>query len=344
MHSRIHLCGLAPLMARLKVLPTVLVTVLLTSALLLLGGCSSLKNAAIGQVAKALTTTGDLFASDDDPQLVREATPFALKVFEGLILQRPQDADLLLATCQAFTQYTLAFIEIDARQYEFSDFRRARALGQRALRLHLRAKGYCSRALELTFPGILQQLQQRPEEALANIGEQHIRLLFWSGASWGASVARGLDRPELLAEVPVVRALALRSLELDPEYERGLLQEAMLVLESIELMGGSPEKARQHFERALEISGGQRVSPYVAYASAVSVPSQERAEFERLLRQALAIDAYAPGPDRLANLVNQRLARILLSQIDDLFLDDLGDDWDDSEGTTEASGDSPENL
>nr|XP_061799089.1 uncharacterized protein TP_0956-like [Nerophis lumbriciformis] len=330
MHSRTHLRVLAALAA-------------LLTALLLLGGCSSIRRAAIGQAAKALTKTGDLFASDDDPQLVREATPFALKTLEGLILERPKDAGLLLATCQAFTQYTLAFIEVDAREVEFKDFRRARGLRQRALRLHLRAKGYCTRALELTFPGVLERLRTEPEQALAGIGEQHVGLLFWTGAAWGAAVARGLDQPELLGEVPAVRALARRALELDPDFQRGLLQEAMMVLESIELMGGSKERARAHFDRALELSGGRRVSPYVAYAAAVSVDEQDRAEFARLLEQALAIDAYQPGPDRLANLVNQRLARILLSQIDDLFLDDLEDDWDDPEETAEASGTKPEN-
>lgn len=323
---RNHLGGLAPPAAALLAL------------LLLLGGCSSLRKMAVGQVAKSLTKTGDLFATDDDPQLVREATPFALKTLEGLILERPEDAGLLLATCQAFTQYTLAFIEVDAREVEFSDFRRARALRQRALRLHLRAKDYCLRALEATFPGLPDRLRDQPQEALAKIGSEHVRLLFWTGASWGAAVARGLDQPELLADVPAVRALAQRALEIDPEFERGLLQEAMIVLESVELMGGSKERAKQHFDRALEISDGRRVSPYVAYAAAVSVPEQDRAEFQRLLDQALAIDAYEPGPDRLANLVNQRLARILLSQMDDLFLDDLTEDWDDPEESVEASG------
>jgi predicted anti-sigma-YlaC factor YlaD len=60
----------------------------------------------------------------------------------------------------------------------------------------------------------------------------------------------------------------------------------------------------------------------VALAEAVSIDKQDRAEFESLLKRALAIDPNAKPEWRLNNLVMQRRARWLLSREDDLFLSD----------------------
>ena len=81
------------------------------------------------------------------------------------------------------------------------------------------------------------------------------------------------------------------------------------------------EASRRHFERALELAGGSRATPYVSFAETVAVAAQDRAEFERLLEQALAIDPEAWPEERLANLISQRRARWLLGRADDLFIE-----------------------
>ncbi|HET9754732.1 MAG TPA: hypothetical protein VFP52_17300, partial [Myxococcales bacterium] len=53
--------------------------------LVVLLACSP-KRYALNQVADALSANGEggAFARDDDPELVRDAVPFALKTMEGL--------------------------------------------------------------------------------------------------------------------------------------------------------------------------------------------------------------------------------------------------------------------
>jgi predicted anti-sigma-YlaC factor YlaD len=68
------------------------------------------------------------------------------------------------------------------------------------------------------------------------------------------------------------------------------------------------------------LSAGRLAAPYVNYAEAVPLQRQQAAEFHRLLEQALAVDADAYPPARLANLVAQRRARWLLGRMDELFL------------------------
>jgi predicted anti-sigma-YlaC factor YlaD len=289
---------------------------------LLAPGCAW-KRVATASLADALAgSAGGVFASDDDPELVRDAAPFSLKTMEALLVEQPDHAGLLLAACSGFAQYAYAFPQVDAERVEAEDFARAEALRERALRLFLRGRDYCLRALERGRPGLRERLLLEPEAALADTAVEDVPLLYWTGAAWGGAVALGLDRPALVADLPVVRALLERALALDEDWGAGALHAAMISLEAVpEAMGGSRERAVRHFERAVELAGGASAAPYVSYAMQVARPDQDRTAFERLLRQALAIDPDAAPERRLANLVEQARARHLLTRADAFFLD-----------------------
>ena len=290
------------------------------AALSLLGACS-LRRAAVGGLAEALADS-DVYASDDDPELVRDALPFALKAIEGLAADDPENPELALAACRGFTQYANAFVEADADLVESEDWERAEELRERALRLYLRARDHGLASLELDFPGIGAELRREPHEAAARLGPGALERAYWTGAAWGSAVSLGVDRPEVVADVDAARALLRRVLELDEGFGGGAIHEAFIAIEALpELMGGSTERAREHFERAVELTGGTSAAPYVSYATKVAVREQDRAEFERLLRSALAIDLdEAPGR-RLSNRIEQRRASHLLEEADALFLD-----------------------
>src|SRR3954466_11505928 len=88
--------------------------VLLASILVGLTGCSVIKKAAIKNVASTLSGSGDSYASDNDPELIRGAIPFALKTYESLLESVPKHEPLLIAACSGFTQYAFAFVQTDA--------------------------------------------------------------------------------------------------------------------------------------------------------------------------------------------------------------------------------------
>ena len=282
----------------------------------------SIKTMAVKTVANTLAAAGDVITRDDDPELVRQATPFALKLYESVLESVPTHIPLLVSTCGSFTQYGYAFIEADAEALDNSRRDEARALRERALNLYLRARGYCLRAIEARFgAGSGQTLLQDPDAVMARARRDDVPLLYWSAAAWGAAIALGLDRPALAIDFPTVRALADRALALDPSWNKGAVEELMITLDSLpEALGGNPERARQHFARAVEIQRGLSPGPYVALATGVAVPAQDRAGFERLLKEALAIDPEKDPSNRLVTLVTQKRARVLLDRIDELFL------------------------
>jgi predicted anti-sigma-YlaC factor YlaD len=286
-----------------------------------LTGCGLVQRKAVGMVASTLASSGDVFTRDDDLELVGDAIPFGLKLYESLLDSAPKNKDLLIATCSNFTQYGVAYLETEAMVLgEAQHHDEVAHLNQRALKLYLRAKGYCLRAMEVRFPGIGQKLLTDPAPALAKAEKKDVPLLYWMAASWGSAISLGVDKPDIVIDMPVVRALADRALALDESWSKGAIHEMFVSLDSLpEALGGSPTKAREHFARAVELQKGLSPGPYVALATGVALPAQDRAEFEKLLQAALAVDPEKDPSVRLVTLVQQRRAQALLDHIDTMF-------------------------
>jgi predicted anti-sigma-YlaC factor YlaD len=240
---------------------------------------------------------------------------------EALLAELPEHEELLLSACSGFAQYAYAYPQTDAERIEAEDYAEAEALRARALGLFLRGRDHCLHALELRHPGVGAALLRAPETALEGTTAEDVPFLYWTGAAWGGAIGLGLDRPDLVADFPAVRALLARALALDESWGEGAIHAALISLEATpESMGGSAERARAHFERAVELSRGESAGPYVSYAASVARPAGDRAGFETLLRQALAVDPDAAESQRLANHIAQRRARHLLSRADEFFI------------------------
>ena len=291
--------------------------------LLLAAPACSFQKFAIGKLGDALAESGSTYSSDNDPDLVAGALPFALKLIEGLLLQTPEHQGLLEAAASGFTQYAYAFVELPAREREETEYSAARAELRRARNLYLRARDYALRALDGRHAGMSDALRADPGEAVLRVtSEADVPLLYWTAASWGAAISLSKDDPELIADVPIVGSLLDRASEIQPDWDAGSLHEIRITYEASRLLPlrGAEKRARKHFQRAVELSDGQRAGPYVALAEGFVIKNQDRQEFETLLDQALAIDVDQRPEWRLVNLVMQRRARWLLSQADLLFL------------------------
>ncbi len=299
--------------------------VLRTAGLLVLGatlsGCS-IKMMAINTLGNALAEGSSSFAKDDDPELVRDAIPFALKTIESLIEQSPKHQGLLLAACSGFTQYSYAFIQQQADFVEATDLDRATAMRARAKKLYLRARDYGIRGFEVDFPGFGDRLRRDPALALAKTTKKHVPLLYYTAGSWALAFGINKSDAELSADQDIIEQMMRRALALDDAWELGSIHDFFITWEGGRTsVGGSLEQARAQFDRAVQLSAGQRVSPYVTYAEVVSVGTQNKKEFEQLLHEALAIDVNKAPDQRLANVLAQRRATWLLSRVDELFVE-----------------------
>jgi len=289
---------------------------------LIVTGCS-VRSLAVNSMGDALAASGSGFGSDDDPELIGAAAPFSLKLIESVLAETPNHRGLLLAATQGFVQYAYAFIELKADELEDTNLQAAYAQRARAARMYLRARDYGLRGLESARPGITKTLRADPEGALAKSTREDVGLLYWTGVAWAAAISLAKDDPFLVADLPAVEALVRRALALDETYDGGALHVFMINYEMSQagLSAGAPARARQHFTRAIELTGGAHAAPYVTLAEAVSIAERNRAEFESLLQGVLKLDTGAKPEWRLVNTVMQRRARWLLGRTEKLFAD-----------------------
>jgi len=285
-------------------------------------GCA-VRKMAINMIGDALANSGTTFSSDDDPELVKAALPFSLKLMESLLAETPKHRGLLFATSSAFTQYAYAFVREEADEMEPVNLEAAMEMKARAKRLFLRARDYGLRGLETKLPGFGAALRADPVKAVKSARRADVPLIYWTAASWGSAIGLSKNDMMLVADQPIVEALIDRALELDEAFDQGAIHSFLITYETVRqgAPGDPYERARKHFERAMALSGVFQAGPLVSLAESVSVAKQNRKEFQSLLERALAIDVNAKPEYRLVNLVMQRRARWLLSRIDDLILD-----------------------
>jgi predicted anti-sigma-YlaC factor YlaD len=287
--------------------------------LLVLLACSP-KRYALTHLAAAMSDTEEgAFARDDDPELVRDAVPFALKTMETLSEELDEHVGLRLGMARGFTQYAYAFLQQPAELGAPPD--QAQAAMLRARRFYLRARDYGAQGLKLARGLTTQDL--RTPAGLSRLQKADVPLLYWTLASWAGAIAANKRDLELVGDLPLVGSLLDRALQLDESWNEGALHEFAISFDPARPEGTTPQRQKQHFDRALQLAKGERISPLVTYAQSVSGPVQNKREYQALLKEAASFDVEQPKArkHRLSNVLAQRRARYLLAHQDDVFPD-----------------------
>src|ERR1700743_3554920 len=132
---------------------------------------------------------------------------------------------------------------------------------------------------------------------LEHAKKSDVPTLYWRAAAWGEATATAKDDMQLVGDLPVVAAIMKRALALDESWDEGSIHEFFITYDAAP--GDGKAAAKKHFERAVELSHGKKLSPYVAYAEAVCVDAQDKKEFTRLLDKVLAFDVESDPDQRL---------------------------------------------
>jgi predicted anti-sigma-YlaC factor YlaD len=302
-------------------------------ALLMLEFCS-IKKMAMNQVANALTAPGGgpVFTGDNDPELVGDALPFAIKMYESMMVSIPWHQGLKLRTGSLYIMYANAFLQTPAEMLPDIEFEKQEFLLNRSRNLYLRGRDIILKALDKKYPGFLKNMNEKKyDQALAPMKKEDAPFLYWGAAGWlGAYAIDPLDM-KIGLTVPGAKAMMDRVLEIDENFEKGTIQDFYVSYYGAmpENMGGDANKAREYYKKALEASGGKATSPYLSLATTVSVNEQNLKEFKELLNKVLEVDPDADPDNRLVNILNQRKARWLLEHAGNFFVE--GTDEEDEE-------------
>jgi hypothetical protein len=272
----------------------------LSVAALAVAGCSSL----IG--GKAADTLAAAILNQDDPALVESGVPAYLLLLDGLISESPDNGALLSAGAQLFALYGSRF-----------------APPERAVALTAKARRYGERAICLAhepacewsgadYDTLVSQLQSvRPKD---------IDALYSFAVGWLSHLDATSEDWTAVAELPWVQAVLERALALDEGYENGAVHGYLGILNSLRppALGGKPDVAREHFERAVALSGGRDLSIKVEYAKRYARLVFDQELHDRLLTDVLNAPVDAPRMT-LFNVMARQEAQTLLASSREYF-------------------------
>jgi hypothetical protein len=277
---------------------------LLLWVLLMLTACGRLVSSGANDLADNLSQA---IANNDDPATVRAGGPAYLLMLDGMVQRDPQNEDLLMRAAALYSAYGDMFVDDPAR---------ARRLSQRAF-------DYASRALCVHTTGDCDLRSDDFERFQARIDQmtpKEVPLFYTWAAAWAGWIQARRDDLNAVAELARVEAIMQRLVLVDEGYRWGSVHLylgtfAILVPPAL---GGKPDVARAHFERAIALSAGQNLMAKVMFARRYARMVYDRPLHDRLLAEVLAADPHVPGLV-LWNTLAQDQARDLLETADNYF-------------------------
>jgi predicted anti-sigma-YlaC factor YlaD len=238
------------------------------------------------------------------PAFVGAALPSIIAGSEKKLAKHPDDRALILETGRYYISYANAFVEGPASMLPPEQHERKTTEKQRAKELYLRGIAVLDTARDT---------------------DEDVDFLYWKAA--GVLAAFALDPFDytsgLGAKLPECIAMLNRAAALAPDYNNGALDEMLFrVYAALPAeMGGDKTKAAAYFESALAKSGGQNPGLFVTWAEAISIPTQNYAEYRTMLRRALAINPRRDKANTLAHKISQKKARWLLDNAGQFFIE-----------------------
>ncbi|MFA6011579.1 MAG: TRAP transporter TatT component family protein [Desulfobacteraceae bacterium] len=286
------------------------VFLLLTICLLIisLSSCSLYRRIAVNMGAPVVEQMKESFYANCDISIIKESMPFSLAGLSGLIDASPTNTTYLVNGSNAYFAYAFAFVEQ-------GDVLRAKSM-------YLKARDYGMRAL--FGKDFMEKIEMPTEEfelMVKKIKKKDVPALFWTTISWLNYIRLNLSDLRSYVEVPKAEAMAKRLIELDETYNFGSPHSIMgcFYAAQPDVAGGSGEKSREHFEKAIKISDGKFLLTYLLYAQFYAVRQQDKELYIKLLTYIReAPEDILPSHCAVTNMSKMRAWRYL-KDVDNYF-------------------------
>ena len=272
--------------------------------LLISSGCSQLVSNAKQEFADDLSAT---MLEQNDPETVKQAVPAYLILISSMIKGDPDNVELLVSGSRLYGAYASVFVEDRLRQKRLSTI----------------AFDYAHHAFCVYKPSacnIRELSYYEFEQSLKQFTKDDVQVLFALGSAWAGWLQANSADWNAVAELPRIKAIIQRVLELDPTMNNGDAYLYMAVMESFlpPAMGGKPELAKKNFEQAIKISDGSNLMAKLLYAEKYARMIFDRELHDQLLTEVINANVEI-NESTLINSIAQHKARLLLAQSDDYF-------------------------
>ena len=276
--------------------------------LLFTGGLNcSIQKLAVGATGEIIDDALTAVYEESDVEMAETAITGFLKMLDGLLKSEPENSKFLLRAVEGYTGYALGFVEDYDEERAVTFYERARNYGLTLLAGKKPLKNIRSISLEDL------------ESALQKTGKKDVPALFWTANAWGSYIKLNPGELSVVADMGKVEAVMNRVLELDETFYFGGAHLFLGVMEIEKGIAGKPDKSREHFEKALEISGRKFLLIQVMYARYYAVNKFDEKLFDTLLQEVLDTPGEVLPEYRLINEIAKKKAALYLSRKDEWF-------------------------
>ena len=288
--------------------PLAAVVVALAAHVALSNGCST-SGLAVRAMVPILENSKKQALASSDIRTFYAATPGSLFLLEGLIATDPDNKDLRLNASMLYFSYGFTFDAPEDESYASILYLKGLEHGQAVLLQDKRV----AEIWEAPF--------DKFKTGLDKFTEQDLPALMWTVSNWSQFISLHLDSTGVLLDIPRVTAILERMCEIDGGYFQGLPHIILGSLHAFRppLMGGNPEAAREHFDRAIAISDGKFLLAHYFYAKFYAYRIQDDEAFENALNEVLTQPDSVLPEYQLLNAIAREKATRLLGEKDELF-------------------------
>jgi predicted anti-sigma-YlaC factor YlaD len=284
-------------------------------SVLLFSGCTGISHRIHTEIADSLTQNeSSVFARDDDPEFIKDALPFGLKLYESLLEENPDHRGLHIALAAGYTAYSNLFLHLPADTLDTASRKQKKHLKRRAAKHYLRARTYAINGLSLKYDNFMRALSSNSDSLLPLLDSSDADLLYWAGISWMGAFTVDKGNMGLALSMTNAKKLLFRLRDIDPDYGSGSLDNFFIdyYANVPSALGGDLDSARYYFNRATQNTAIESPQPYITYARSVSVKENNPEEFDQLLEKARSIPPEDDPDNLLIRTAKQQEAEWLL--------------------------------
>ena len=243
-----------------------------------------------------------------------------LKRIENKAIKTPLDSSFLFNASKELTIFSYVYTMEEAAKLKISDYNASKSIYLKAHNDFVRSIDYINSSLDLEYPGYKTWIVENNQKKL-NFKKASAEKLYWAAGAYAGAIESSNGDPKWLIQLPKIGQLLESGMKLDPEWNYGSFYTAMISYTLIrhDAKNNKFDLAKEFFERAVDISKGEDLSPYISYALNIAVSEQDRNEFTNVLYKALNIDIYANPELTLSNYMNRKKANWLLDNIEEYF-------------------------
>lgn len=303
----------------------------------LLQGGSCIENLTRDKMVDMLVKPAfNTFLQEDDLGVAWQSIGGQLKLIEILLSkdQSPARRDhFQMLLCQGFASYALlmepglARLKLAAQNAKTMDEKKvidaqAERLQTRMRRLALRGRDHCFEILERKQKGFSDAAKLgKPlytEWLQKNAKVSDVPTLFWAGFGWGYALINGLEDTNLTAQIPQIKKLMQRIVDLDAAYffGGGHIFLATLFSQS-KMLGGDLKKAKENFDKAYEKSDKSALIVHYYQAKFYMQQTNNTAGCKKLLKEVTTVKIKNKPQLNLMNAWSRAMARVALMGADD---------------------------